>query len=1455
MLAQQIVVLRSVAVLLFASMLSAPALTAEISVVNAQEVRTVDLTSEGSTDWMHFGLVEDASLNRKAAVSALLGFTPISVAPKRFGPSDGTRSTHTWTDGTPTASEAGFAGGIYFLPEDSGYSVTAPADHHTRTLTLHLGGFNSSSQLQVSLSDSSATQVNVPMSGSGVYHHTVTIIYSADSSVATLTARHVKSGTTGNAAFQAATLTGPGPNQAPILASIGDRSVVANTPLSFGVSATDTDGPASLVLSVTGSSPSLPPQAVFTDLGDGEATFDWTPGDGDIGNYAVTFRAQDANGNGTFDEETITLSVTGNAAPVLDPVGNQTVTQDQLLELVVSATDPDGPAPLLLSISNSDPALPPAAVFTDQGSGSGTLSWTPTVGDVGQYNVTFRAAQENGAGQFDEETIILSVVPNQPPILAAIGDRSVVAANPLEFAVTATDNDGPLPLVLGIASSTPALPAGASFIDAGNGSGTFSWIPTAGDVGTYTVTFLAAEEGGLGQADTEAITITVNPNTPPLMDVIGDKDVDAGSELQFGIFATDTDGPAPLVMSLSNSTPALPGSATFFDASDGTGTFTWTPGPGDVGAYTLTFRAAEANGVGQEDTETITLTVNPAAGGTGQLTVTAPAVAPYTNNLTAQGTADWMHFGRFIASDINRKAGVSPQLAFAVLKGTLSRFGGTATTRLRQAWSDGVPLASEPGFLGGVNVTGADGSFQITAPADADLRTLKVHLGGNNSTGRLDVSINDGTTPPFSTTFGSSTIYSRDVTVAYKAASAGRTLTLTYTRTGSTGNIALQGASLAGAPPAFALPFSDDFNDGNRDGWSVVDDSTAASNWQVVNQQLHQLNPVESVGARVGTYQLGSYVQLAAAASLTNFRFSVSAAFIGTGLAEDVGVMFRYVDPNNYYRLSLNSRHGYTRLEKRVGGVFSTLAVNSRGYRVGEVLDIAIEARGSTQFAWINNDPVFAVTDASHTTGTVALYAKDATRFDNVVLTQPGSAPSIVLGSPLAFTAQSSTSLSATALANNVPSGGSVQFLLDGGSAVVDSTPPYATTFNNVSPGNHEVIAILRNSSAVEVARDTNAVVGSAGETMIAVGDSITNGIGDAYASDNTSVLERFIGFQGPQPNLITALDATRGFTPTLVFNEGIGGDETFDAAFARIDSIKERHQAGDRVLIGLGTNDAFVPVPSGLGCSGGICAGTFKGNLQTLVDKIIWTNYPTNTVPSNIAVSIALTPPTFTSNTPWTATANNLIRQYNQVITSEISGISLGPNLFDHFMPSSNTSTHLRSLFADTLHPNGLGYLVITALWHNTLEAASPMDLPFVLGALTSSVSSNKPQQDLIESGDRYRLNTAHVITSFPTEVASGRWIKSNNNTANASNSYLSFTVDRPVDVYIAYDGGATLRPNWMSSYTDTGLNVGTTDPAGPTMRLFKRSFLAGAVNLGGNKAAGSAGSNTTYIAIVVEN
>jgi hypothetical protein len=92
------------------------------------------------------------------------------------------------------------------------------------------------------------------------------------------------------------------PNHAPVLGSIGQKSVVAGTTLSFTISATDADGDA-----LTYAASDLPADATFTPS---TQTFSWTPASGQVGTYAgVHFQVSDGE---YTDSEDITITATAN---------------------------------------------------------------------------------------------------------------------------------------------------------------------------------------------------------------------------------------------------------------------------------------------------------------------------------------------------------------------------------------------------------------------------------------------------------------------------------------------------------------------------------------------------------------------------------------------------------------------------------------------------------------------------------------------------------------------------------------------------------------------------------------------------------------------------------------------------------------------------------------------------------------------------------------------------------------------------------------------------------------------------------------------------------------------------------------------------------------------------------------------------------------------------------------
>lgn len=690
--------------------------------------------------------------------------------------------------------------------------------------------------------------------------------------------------------------------------------------------------------------------------------------------------------------------------------------------------------------------------------------------------------------------------------------------------------------------------------------------------------------------------------------------------------------------------------------------------------------------------------------------------------------------------------------------------------------------------------------------------------------------------------------------------------------------------------PTLALPFSDNFSDGNFDGWTTVDDSTTlasawdASSFRMVNAGATNIRS----GDNTETYRRGTYAYLTDSVDLTNYRFSVDVTVRPTANAkDDLGVMFRYTDNDHYYRFSVNGETGSSRLESKagvdIGGdpIWRTLAHNFRGYEPGDSLDIEVEVDGPLIQVFVNGDHLFAAYDQDHAAGGVALYTRDGVRFDNVSIAPSSTDPEIVIASPVAdfVIPGGPRNINIVAIARNVPATtGSVTMEFIGGAAcgAVTETRPgeYTASCTNRPVGNHLVRAFIRDNGG-EIDRDSNEDVylGSdgVGDRWDAIGDSLTLGLYDNFARDNLNLTDRKTistrGWTGPLSDMLTT---TRG-QPNLVGNEGISGDRSWEARILRLSSILERNSVpkSNRALVLLGTNDsnATNPVASGLGCVGAACDNTYKGFMMDIVQQLQGAGRDT--------VYVGILPPVFGDSTntvyaaqldPGNARQQNVI-EYNQVITTELStmpNVVLGPDLFNCFLTAGNDRF---SLFEDSLHMNSLGYAMVAALWHDAITAGPvlpPMDpcpAPiFILEGLDPYTHDLK--QNLLEEGDEYYTDSAFTLTNVPSELEDAVWITPENaDNTNADASFMSFDVGAaPVTVYIAYDpaGGAGGPPVEATAHGFAALgaplssNLTTSDGSVGTFSLVEATGVTGVVTLGGTVSDGGA-ARQGYLVIVV--
>jgi len=288
-------------------------------------------------------------------------------------------------------------------------------------------------------------------------------------------------------------------NVAPVLNAIGNQTVNEEIELRFTISGSDVDDPAQpLTHSATG----LPLGATFDPL---TQEFVWTPAENQgPGSYAVTFSVTDGV---VTTSETITITVGEvNVAPVLDPIGNQTVDEGSLLTFTVSASDVDWPVQTL-----TYSLAPGARVGATINANTGLFTWTPTEDPrMSSSSVTFNVSD---GVVTTSETIAITVL-NVTPTVSLIPATSVQEGVSAIYAIQFQDpgildthqvqinwGDGS---VVEVITSTADASAGVS-------------IPrshTYGDGGLYTITVTVTDDEGASGSASATISVA---NVAPAM--------------------------------------------------------------------------------------------------------------------------------------------------------------------------------------------------------------------------------------------------------------------------------------------------------------------------------------------------------------------------------------------------------------------------------------------------------------------------------------------------------------------------------------------------------------------------------------------------------------------------------------------------------------------------------------------------------------------------------------------------------------------------------------------------------------------------------------------------------------------------------------------------------------------------------------------------------------------------
>lgn len=199
---------------------------------------------------------------------------------------------------------------------------------------------------------------------------------------------------------------------------------------------------------------------------------------------------------------------------------------------------------------------------------------------------------------------------------------------------------------------------------------------------------------------------------------------------------------------------------------------------------------------------------------------------------------------------------------------------------------------------------------------------------------------------------------------------------------------------------------ADQFEDGNFDGWKIVDTTELGgpANWEVIDGALTETSGAYSrelvwEGASAsdvwdrgwsplgdGTYALhkGSYALWEGNTELEDYAIAVDVE----ATEGSVGVMMNYVDENNYYKLEIDARVGLFTLVEVVDNYESMLTRGSMTYTPGEEFHLEARIVDGKISATIDGHDILAydmeVHDIESGAAGVWSWGAAGTRFDNI---------------------------------------------------------------------------------------------------------------------------------------------------------------------------------------------------------------------------------------------------------------------------------------------------------------------------------------------------------------------------------------------------------------------------------------------------------------------------------------
>ena len=193
-------------------------------------------------------------------------------------------------------------------------------------------------------------------------------------------------------------------------------------------------------------------------------------------------------------------------------------------------------------------------------------------------------------------------------------------------------------------------------------------------------------------------------------------------------------------------------------------------------------------------------------------------------------------------------------------------------------------------------------------------------------------------------------------------------------------------------PPLGSTLLKEDFSDQDLENWEVVDEGQwqGPSQWGVAQGMLVQRSNIWSPPADPAhVAKSGTMLWYGLGQGWADYQVQV---MMRSNDDDTVGLVFRYRDPDNYYRLSWDCERGLRRLIKKTTGQVTVLAEDHVPYIRGQAYQVQMKVFGAVIQVNVDGQPILGgpVIDGDQTMGSVGFYTwlNNASQFDDLEITE-----------------------------------------------------------------------------------------------------------------------------------------------------------------------------------------------------------------------------------------------------------------------------------------------------------------------------------------------------------------------------------------------------------------------------------------------------------------------------------